>query len=179
MSAADTRQQIMHAARLMVQARGYNALSFRELAKEVGIKSASIHYHFPTKGDLGGALARRYNEELSAHLEQLLAISSDPGVLLERYTDIFRQPLMNGNRMCMAGIMAAEYDDLPQDVRDEFSNFTDINVRWLSQVLACDEARSLAIFSAMEGAQLIARGRGDLGAYDRAIAAYRVAGLIP
>ena len=43
MTANDTRQTIMNAARATVQARGYNALSFRELAKEVGIKSASIH----------------------------------------------------------------------------------------------------------------------------------------
>ena len=47
----------MTAARAMVQARGYNSLSFRELAKEIGIKSASVHYYFPTKGDLGAALA--------------------------------------------------------------------------------------------------------------------------
>ncbi|MDF2795086.1 MAG: transcriptional regulator, TetR family [Pseudomonas orientalis] len=53
----------MTAARKMVQTRGYNGLSFRELAKEVGIKSASIHYHFPTKGDLGAALAKRYTED--------------------------------------------------------------------------------------------------------------------
>jgi DNA-directed RNA polymerase specialized sigma24 family protein len=39
-------ESIMDAARAMVQARGYNGLSFRELAKEVGVKSASVHYHF-------------------------------------------------------------------------------------------------------------------------------------
>ena len=55
MTATDTKQTILEAARRVVQSRGYNALSFRELAKEVGIKSASIHYHFPTKGDLGAA----------------------------------------------------------------------------------------------------------------------------
>ncbi len=59
----DTRETIMRAARAAVQAHGYNALSFRELAKEVGIKSASVHYHFPTKGDLAAALARRYADE--------------------------------------------------------------------------------------------------------------------
>jgi AcrR family transcriptional regulator len=54
----DMREAVMTAAKATVQSHGYNALSFRELAKEVGIKSASVHYHFPTKGDLGAALAR-------------------------------------------------------------------------------------------------------------------------
>ena len=67
MTANDTRQTIMNAARATVQARGYNALSFRELAKEVGIKSASIHYYFPTKGDLGAALASRGPEYSTGH----------------------------------------------------------------------------------------------------------------
>lgn len=58
----DMHEALMAAAKATVQARGYNALSFRELAKEVGIKSASVHYHFPTKGDLGAALARRHTQ---------------------------------------------------------------------------------------------------------------------
>ena len=57
MTTGDTRERIMAAARLTVQDRGYSGLSFRELAKDVGIKSASIHHYFPTKGELGGALA--------------------------------------------------------------------------------------------------------------------------
>jgi TetR/AcrR family transcriptional repressor of nem operon len=27
------------------------------------VKNPSIHYHFPTKGDLGAAIARRYTED--------------------------------------------------------------------------------------------------------------------
>ncbi|WP_345191535.1 TetR/AcrR family transcriptional regulator, partial [Gluconacetobacter tumulicola] len=57
-------------------ARSYNVLSFREIAKAVGIKNASMHYHFPTKGDLGAALARRYTEDGEAYLADLLATSN-------------------------------------------------------------------------------------------------------
>jgi TetR/AcrR family transcriptional repressor of nem operon len=68
----DTRETIMTLARATAQAHGYNGLSFRELAKAVGVKSASVHYHFPTKGDLGAALARRYREEAVAITRGLL-----------------------------------------------------------------------------------------------------------
>ena len=69
MTTTDTRETIMRAAGAMVQNRGYNALSFRELAAEVGVKSSSVHYHFPTKGDLAVALARRYTDNLVVYLD--------------------------------------------------------------------------------------------------------------
>jgi TetR/AcrR family transcriptional repressor of nem operon len=184
----DTRETIMSTARLAVQARGYNALSFREIAKEVGVKSASIHYHFPTKGDLGAALAQRYTADLTAYLDGLLTEFEDRKSRLARYTDLFRQALLKENRMCMCGIMAAEYGDLPAEVRVEVDRFTEANVRWLVEVLsprkgATDAAavkqRALAIFAAIEGAQLIARGRGDVAVYDAIVTTYRTTGLIP
>lgn len=188
MTTTNTKQTIMQAARRVVQARGYNALSFRELAKEVGIKSASIHYHFPTKGDLGAALARRYTEDATAYLDQLLAVSQDPGLLMKSYTAAFRLALENDNRMCLCGIMAAEHHDLPAEVRTEVDGFTDANVRWLVKVLALKqpdaqpealEQQALSIFAAIEGAQLVSRGRNDIAVYDQTIEFYRTAGLIP
>ncbi len=188
MATNDTKQTIMTAARAVVQAHGYNALSFRELAKEVGVKSASIHYHFPTKGDLGAALARRYTDDAAAYFDELLAKSSDPATCIRNYTKVFRAALLNDNRMCLCGIMAAERDDLPAEVRAQVDRFTDVNVRWLTKVLSlqkpgADEAalqqRALAIFAAIEGAQLVARGRGDITVFDQTVEAYRTSGLFP
>jgi TetR/AcrR family transcriptional repressor of nem operon len=184
----DTRETIMAIARKMVQARGYNGLSFRELGKEVGVKSASIHYHFPTKGDLGAALAKRYTEDGLEYLSGLRSSSDDVDMWMKGYTEIFRMALVNDNRMCLCGIMAAEYDDLPQEVRTEVDGFTDLNVRWLTEVLSVcrpkldadgRERQALAIYAAVEGAQLVARGRGDISVFDKTINAYRAAGLIP
>ncbi len=185
---SDMREAVMRAAKATVQAHGYNALSFRELAKEVGIKSASVHYHFPTKGDLGAALARRYTEEGASYLEKLLATSKDPTWCMDRYTEIFRSALANDNRMCLCGIMSAELDDLPPEVRSEIDNFAGMNVSWLTQVIALakpdagDQAlkeHAMAIFAAIEGAQLVARGCQDIAIYDQTVRAYRAAGLIP
>ncbi|WP_123508738.1 TetR/AcrR family transcriptional regulator [Pseudomonas frederiksbergensis] len=188
MTATDTKQTILDAARRVVQARGYNALSFRELAKEVGIKSASIHYHFPTKGDLGAALAKRYTEDTAGYLEQLLTQSQDPAAMMDAYTAAFRAALENDNRMCLCGILAAEHHDLPDEVRVEVDGFTDANVLWLSKVLALRqpdaqpealERQALSVFGAIQGAQLVSRGRNDIAVYDQMIASYRAAGLIP
>ena len=188
MSTTDTKQTILDTARATVQAHGYNALSFRELAKEVGIKSASIHYHFPTKGDLAAALAKQYAEDARIYLEGLLSASEGLQSRMKAYTDIFRATLQRDNRMCLYGIMAAERDDLPAAVRAEVDRFVEVNLRWLTDVLASGksdsstksaQANALAVFAAIEGAQLVARGRNDIAVYDEAIEAYQAIGLIP
>ncbi len=183
---AQTREAILAVARTRAQAHGYNGLNFRDLATEVGIKSASIHYHFPSKADLGAALARRYWEDSGAELEALWAESPDPVRALRKYPAIFRKALENDNRMCMCGLMAAEYDDLPAAVKAEVMAFADVHVAWLTKVLSSAGAdadavkeRARAIFAAVGGAQLMARSRADISLFDAIIESYRGVGLIP
>jgi TetR/AcrR family transcriptional regulator, transcriptional repressor for nem operon len=186
-SSSSSKEAILAAARRAAQAHGYSGLNFRDLADEVGIKAASIYYHFPSKADLGAAVARRYWEDTASGLEFLLAETSDPIRCLRRYPDVFRKALETENRMCLCSFMAAEYDDLPEAVKREVQTFTDVNVAWLSRVLSAaavvgaeeSEPRARAIFAAIAGAQLIARSRSDISFYDALIDTYRVAGLLP
>jgi TetR/AcrR family transcriptional regulator, transcriptional repressor for nem operon len=182
----DMREAILAAGRLAVQAHGYNALSFRELAKDVGIKSASVHYHFPTKGDLAAALAGRYADEAEAFLGELSASGMPHDELMQAYAAAFRVALENDNRMCLCGILTAEYQDLPPEARVEVDRFAQVNAEWLAATLGRRhrrmaseelEQRAVAIFAAIEGAQLIARGRSDVAAFDRIVATYRAVGL--
>ena len=182
-----SKEAILAAARRTAQAHGYSGLNFRELANEVGIKAASIYHHFPSKADLGAAVAKRYWEDSAAVLETLWAESSDPVRCLRQYPDTFRTALENNNRMCLCSFMAAEHDDLPEAVKQEVQTFADVNVAWLSKVLSAaavvgadeSEQRARAIFAAVAGAQLIARSRSDISLYDALIDSYRVAGLLP
>ncbi|QJW97276.1 TetR/AcrR family transcriptional regulator [Frigoriglobus tundricola] len=182
-----SREKILAAAKRHAQARGYSGLNFRVLAEEVGINAASIYHHFPSKADLGAAVAKRYWEDSAAVLEALSAGSADPIRCLRQYPDTFRKALENDNRMCLCSFMAAEYDDLPEPVKIEVQTFADVNVAWLSRVLSAaavvsseeSERRARAIFAAVAGAQLFARSRSDLALYDALIESYRTAGLLP
>jgi TetR/AcrR family transcriptional repressor of nem operon len=184
---SSSREAILAVARRTAQAHGYGGLNFRDLADQVGIKSASIYYHFPSKADLGAAVARRYWEDTAAGLEAMLAETSDPLRCLRQYPNVFRKALENNNRMCLCSFMAAEYDDLPDAVKQEVRTFADVNVAWLRRVLSAaavvsaeeSEQRARAIFAAVAGAQLIARSRSDISLYDALIDSYRVAGLLP
>jgi TetR/AcrR family transcriptional repressor of nem operon len=100
---------------------------------------------------------------------------------------LFRKALENGNRMCLCGILAAGYDDLPKEVRAEVVAFADLNVEWIAKVLGrvkgskgqTKEQWAQAIYAAIGGAQLAARSRGDIATFDRIVDSYRVSGLIP
>ncbi|RYY17366.1 MAG: TetR/AcrR family transcriptional regulator [Alphaproteobacteria bacterium] len=183
---ANSREAVLQAARRRAQAHGYNGLNFRDLAAEVGIKSASLYYYFPSKADLGAAVARRYWEDSEAELEALSRDTSDPTECLFRYPDLFRRSLASDNRICLCSFMAAEYDDLPPAVTAEVGRFADVNISWLAKRLAETGLspqvaldRAGGIFAAIAGAQLMARGRADIDLFDRLIQGYREAGLLP
>ncbi|WP_122574899.1 TetR/AcrR family transcriptional regulator [Pseudomonas viridiflava] len=181
----NAREAILAAAKAAAQVHGYSGINFRSIADTVGIKNASIYYHFPSKADLGAAVARRYWQDTAAVLEAIRDESTDPARCLQLYPSIFRMSLENGNRLCLSSFMAAEYEDLPEEVKSEVKAFADANVAWLAQVLAdaglgsaekC-ERRARAIFTAVAGAQLIARTRQDVGEFDELMLSYQEAGL--
>lgn len=184
---ANAKEAILAAARKAAQSHGYSGLNFRDLAAAVGIKSASIYYHFPSKADLGAAVARRYWEDTAAALEAMLAGADSPLECLQRYPIIFRRSLESENRLCLCSFMAAECEDLPAQVKSEVQEFAAVNVAWLSKVLlaaglgdpsVCEE-RANAIFAAIAGAQLMARSRADIALFDSLLEGYRKAGLLP
>jgi len=182
-----SKEAILAAARRTAMAHGYSGLNFRDLAEEVGIKAASIYHHFPSKADLGAAVAKRYWQDIAADLEVMSADAPNPIGSLARYPEIFRRSLESDNRMCLCSFMSAEYDDLPEAVKQEVQAFADVNVAWLSKVLVAagvvgsqdSEKRARAIFAAIAGAQLLARSRADLSLYDALVDSYRLAGLLP
>lgn len=184
----NSSEKILVAATSLAQAHGYGGLNVRNLAADVGIKAASLYHHFPSKADLAAAVARRYWESAATLLDELSKEANDPAESLRRYPDVtFRKSLENSNRMCLASFMSAEYDDLPEIVQKEVQAFADVNVEWLrktliaAKVVASKDAkrRASAIFAAVVGAQLLARGRSDVDMFDMLIDSYRASGLLP
>jgi TetR/AcrR family transcriptional repressor of nem operon len=174
-----TADRILDVAERLVQVRGFNAFSYADVSKAVGIQKASLHHHFATKTDLGVALVERYRH---AFLAALAAIEDDAGGALERlerYADLYRTVLRK-RRMCMCGMLAADVATLPEPMRSSVAAFFAENVAWLSRVLSEGKKRGELRFagppaamagfvvSSLEGAMLVARGSGDPGHLDEA-----------
>ena len=165
--------KLLDAAQEIVQTNGFNAFSYGRLSDAVGIKTASIHYHFPRKEDLGEALARRYRERFGAVLHRIEAENPAPRARIEEYAHQFIQTLDQGGKICLCGMFASDYSTLPENIRKQIRAFFAENEAWLYMVLKQGnadgsfvfdaDARDLAIafFSMMEGAMLGARMFGD------------------
>jgi TetR/AcrR family transcriptional repressor of nem operon len=172
-----TAERILDIAERLVQMRGFSNFSYADIATELGITKASLHYHFPGKAELGQALITRYSERFADALNRIDRDLPDPPAKLGAYADLYAE-VLRGQRMCMCGILAAEYQTLPGQMRSAVIEFFDENQRWLVQVLSEGQAdKTLAftgspdeiaqsILSTLEGAMLVARPYGDLARFD-------------
>jgi TetR/AcrR family transcriptional regulator, transcriptional repressor for nem operon len=175
----DTASRILDVAERLVQSRGFNGFSYADVASELGVTKASLHYHFPGKAELGEALIRRYAARFAQALAEIDSGGGDAAAKLEAYAGIYGDVLRD-RRMCLCGMLAAEYDTLPAPMRDAIIGFFDENEAWLSVVLeegqdegalqlhGSPSAAAQTIVSGLEGALLIARPYGDVGRFEAA-----------
>jgi TetR/AcrR family transcriptional regulator, transcriptional repressor for nem operon len=163
----DTAQVIMDLAERRIREAGYNGFTFRDIAAEIGVTSASIHYHFPTKDALVTAVARRYNDRIAA----AIAREIDGGIEIKAaWRNVFRGALTDGARMCLCGSLGAIVEELSVGVREEVDRFFDCAVASLMAAgLAQDEA--VQVLATLEGAILMASVRGDAAIFDQATVA--------
>src|SRR5450755_3943128 len=104
--------EILDVAERLVQTRGFNAFSYADIAAELGISKPALHYHYPSKQALGDALISRYSERFFRELDAIEAAEQDAGARLSAYVGLYRS-VLSANRMCLCGMLAAEYQTLP------------------------------------------------------------------
>lgn len=178
-SAGETSTRILDVAEQLIQVRGFNAFSYADIAAELEITKASLHYHFASKAQLGSALIGRYAQrfgELLARIDEGTAGAPDK---LKAYARLYAD-VLRGQRMCLCGMLAAEYETLPPQIGDAVLDFFDMNEVWLARVLERGRAEGSLQFagsaketarmliSGLEGAMLIARPYGDLKRFQSA-----------
>lgn len=168
----DTRDAVLDIAEQLVQVRGFNGFSYADIAAELGVTNAALHYHFPGKAELGHALITRYAERFTSSLDAIDEHEASAPGRLREYTVLYRNVLEAG-RMCLCGMLAAEYQTLPDAMRQAVTKFFDANHVWLTRVLEegradgtiqfAGQARDAAelIVGSLEGAMLVARTYGD------------------
>jgi TetR/AcrR family transcriptional repressor of nem operon len=178
---ADTADRILDSAERLVQSRGFNGFSYADVAAELGVTKASLHYHFPGKAELGHALIGRYAARFAEALEQIDAGGGDAPAKLAAYARIYADVLRD-RRMCLCGMLAADYDTLPQPMRDAVLRFFDDNEVWLKEVFEQGQTdgslrldgspreAARALVGGLEGALLIARPYDDPTRFEAAAA---------
>jgi TetR/AcrR family transcriptional repressor of nem operon len=158
-------------AERLAQTRGFNGFSYADIAAELGITKASLHYHFATKAKLGCALIAGYRERFNAGLADIQD-RYDAAQRLQHYVQLYESVLVL-DRMCLCGMLAAEYSGLPATMQRELRRFFDENEQWLERTLEQGRAKGQLNFrgppldfartltAALEGAMLLARSYQD------------------
>jgi TetR/AcrR family transcriptional repressor of nem operon len=171
-AAPPVKQRILDVAEAFAQKRGFNGFSYADIAEKLLVTKASLHYHFASKAELGRALIDRYHIVFGAALERIDQETDDAREKLHRYVALY-DSVMRNDRMCLCGMLAAEFATLPRPMQDGLRRFFDANEVWLAAVLeqgAKDgtlvfrgpaKQRACMILGALEGAMLVARAYGD------------------
>lgn len=182
-----TRSRVLDVAERLVQVRGFNGFSYADVASELKLTKASLHYHFGGKGELGEALMKRYSTRFAAALGTIDAQVAGARAKLDAYAGLYADVLL-GRGMCLCGMLAAEYQTLPQSVQGAVTDFFDANEAWLTVVLEEGRAEgslrfegevretARSIVTGLEGAMLIARAYDDVERF-RSAAALLLASL--
>jgi len=132
---SETVEKLLDAAEGKIRLKGFHAFSFRDLANETGIKSSSVHYHFPQKQDLGLALVRRYSEEFFEALEEESANAKSQDEKLEAFFRVYKHALISSGKHCLCGMLGAETNGIPEALGDAVSDFFQANINWFVNAL--------------------------------------------
>ena len=126
-------------AERLVQVRGFNGFSYAHVAAELNITKAALHYHFAGKAELGEALIARYAARFADALASVESRFDDAPSRLDAYADLYLEVLRD-KRMCLCGMLAAEYQTLPAPMQDAVVRFFAENETWLTRVLEQGQA---------------------------------------
>ena len=169
--AGATADRILDVAERLAQSRGFNGFSYADVADELDLTKAALHYHFAGKAELGIALITRYAQRFMGALATIDALD-DPRAELQAYAQLYLS-VLDDRRMCLCGMLAAEYQTLPEPMQHAVVAFFDANERWLAEVLdngrttetltfaGTSQATARMIVGGLEGAMLVARLHQD------------------
>jgi TetR/AcrR family transcriptional regulator, transcriptional repressor for nem operon len=165
------RDAILSSAEARIRRDGFHGFSFRDLAADVGIKSASVHYHFPTKADLGVNLMKNYQEQMLAAFGD----AEDDRTLADKLgavRDAYRRRLSQKAGICLCGILAAEHAGLPEPVGEALKDYLVACRNWLISAFVGSgageaERRAMVFSSAVQGALLMSNAMGDPKLFNR------------
>jgi AcrR family transcriptional regulator len=138
---ASTRDTIVTLATDLVRDKGFNAFSFQDISRLVGIKTASIHYYFPTKADLALAVLASQTEFLDEQIQD--ASEETPLEELLSFFSIY-DDICTRNQVCIVGSMATDLHTLEPQVAAALKLFTDKVLDWVTEILA--KGRQQGIF---------------------------------
>jgi TetR/AcrR family transcriptional regulator, transcriptional repressor for nem operon len=168
----NSKRTILNMAEDLLQDKGFNGFSYAHIASELGVKNAAIHYHFPTKEDLGRAVVRRYRDRFQLWTNNSRVKELTPEKKLDWFLSIYTDMRADKGKVCLVGSMEAEFNSIPEGLKSEVQALHKELLAWLQATLA--EGQDAGVFhfngepadkaalihSSLQGALQMARALG-------------------
>lgn len=177
----DTRTALLDVAEHAARAQGFDGFSYADLATSVGIRKASIHYHFPTKAALSTALMDRYHHKLEQALDQIAADNQTAAGRLRALITLYRDALNNGKTLCLCVSLISSRESLTEEVIAKIRAFRAMMVTHIEDIFelaaqdgsisgrANTRSEARATLALLEGAHLSARAEENIETFDQAV----------
>lgn len=126
------KKEILNLAERLIRTKGYNAFSYRDISSPLNIRNAAVHYHFPTKQDMGNAVIERNRKNLQAFAESFQ--NEPPKDQLLKFIEVYSRS-REDNLVCFMGAMGSSFESLPEEMRNQLT-IASLEIRnWLCGVL--------------------------------------------
>lgn len=137
----DTRTEIIRIGDSLIREKGYNAFSFADISKQLNIKNASVHYHFPAKSDLGVAVIEQQTEGLKQIIEKCR--SKTPIEKLDKFFSIYTH-IKSENKVCLVGSLATDLNTIDENIKKTLKAFSSLMLDWVTDFL--EQGRNNNVF---------------------------------
>ncbi len=140
----NTKRAILDLAESLLQDKGFNGFSYAHIASELGVKNAAIHYHFPSKEDLGCAIVQRYRDRFQLWVNNARVKDLSPQEKLDWFFNIYANMRADHGKVCIAGALETEFNSIPDALRQQTESLTGELLSWLASTL--EEGRDAGVF---------------------------------
>lgn len=131
----DSKTLILESAARLTKLKGFDAFSYRDISAEIGIKTSSIHYHYPTKLDLAVALVDYYGGWFLSFLRQLSGKPIDGFEQLKTLFEAIANVSGEERHMCLCGMLCADVHSVSETAKDKLHQFFVEFEDWLTKTI--------------------------------------------
>jgi len=143
-----TRESIVRLGDQLIREKGFNAFSFYDLSKKLKIKNASIHYHFPTKTDLGLSILKDHTDRLRELIQSTTA--KNPLQKLHAFLSIYER-IKSEDRVCLVGSLATDLKTVDGKMANALKVLACEILNWVTDIL--EEGRKMKYFKFQESSR--------------------------
>ncbi len=142
---ASTKETIVLLGDELIRKKGYNAFSYADISKQLNVKNAAIHYHFPTKPDLADAVVDFHTDSFNRFTEK--ASSRNEADQIKMFLNFYASIQLSG-KLCVIGSFAGDWNSMDNEIQEKVTEFTEHVLSWITETLEKGKEKELLSFNA-------------------------------